>query len=106
VKYPHSVGKNTLLVTALQARNNARVVFVGSLEFFSNDFFESSVQKASKESKKFDKSGNEELCLSLSRWVFKERGVLRVVNVNHHKIGEKSAPEAYTVKEQIVCLSN
>ena len=44
--YPLAVGTNTLLVAALQARNNARVVFVGSIDFFSDEFFSSSVQKA------------------------------------------------------------
>ena len=45
--YPLAIGTNTLLVAALQARNNARVVFVGSLDFFSDEFFTSPVQKAS-----------------------------------------------------------
>ena len=45
--YPLAVGTNTLLIAALQARNNARVVFVGSIDFFSDEFFSSSVQKAS-----------------------------------------------------------
>ena len=36
-EYPHAVGKSTLLVAALQARNNARVVFSGSLDFFSDE---------------------------------------------------------------------
>lgn len=44
-EYPHAVGKNTLLMAALQARNNARVVFSGSLYFFSDEAFTSSVQK-------------------------------------------------------------
>ena len=43
--YPLAVGTNTLLVAALQARNNARVVFIGSLDFFSDEFFTSGVQK-------------------------------------------------------------
>lgn len=102
--YPQSVGKNTLLVTALQARNNARVVFVGSMDFFSNNFFESSVQKSG--GKKFDKSGNEDFCVSLSQWVFKEKGVIRVESVMHHKVGEKSAPAAYTIKENMVYTIN
>lgn len=42
--YPNSVGKNTHLVTALQARNNARVLFVGSLDFFSDEFFTANVE--------------------------------------------------------------
>lgn len=46
LQYPHAVGKNTLLIAALQARNNARVVFSGSLFFFSDEAFNSPVQKA------------------------------------------------------------
>lgn len=107
VDYPHSVGKSTLLISALQARNNARVVFVGSLEFFSNEFFESPVQKAlGKDNKKFDKSGNEELSTSLTQWVFKEKGVLRVSSVKHHRLGETSSPSAYTIKENLVYTIN
>lgn len=45
-QYPHAVGKNTLLIAALQARNNARIVFSGSLYFFSDEAFTSPVQKA------------------------------------------------------------
>ena len=45
-EYPHAVGKNTLLTAALQARNNARVLFSGSLYFFSDEAFTSSVKKA------------------------------------------------------------
>lgn len=45
-EYPHAVGKNTLLVAALQARNNARILFSGSLYFFSDEAFTSPVQKA------------------------------------------------------------
>lgn len=45
-EYPHAVGKNTLLIAALQARNNARVLFSGSLYFFSDEAFTSPVQKA------------------------------------------------------------
>ena len=45
-EYPHAVGKNTLLISGQQARNNARVLFFGSLDFFSDEFFSASVQKA------------------------------------------------------------
>ena len=93
------------MISALQARNNARVAFVGSLDFFSNEFFESPVQKSiGKDSKKFDKSGNEELSTSLSQWVFKEKGVLREVGVKHHRLGEANPPAAYTIKENMVKL--
>ncbi|NWS47201.1 OST48 glycosyltransferase, partial [Probosciger aterrimus] len=52
-QYPHAVGKNTLLIAGLQARNNARVVFSGSLDFFSDAFFNSAVQKATPGSKRY-----------------------------------------------------
>lgn len=45
-EYPHAVGRNTILIAGLQARNNARVVFSGSLSFFSDEFFTSPVQRA------------------------------------------------------------
>lgn len=101
-EYPHSVGKSTLLISALQARNNARVVFVGSLDFFSNDFFQSPVQSNAANSKRFEKSGNQDLAVSLSQWVFKEKGVIRVAGIDHHKVGEKKPPVAYTIKEDII----
>jgi len=47
LQYPHAVGKNTLLISGLQARNNARVLFFGSLDFFSDETFNAPVQKAS-----------------------------------------------------------
>merc|ERR1712168_1724887 len=43
-EYPLAVGKNTLLIGGQQARNNARIVFCGSLDFFSDKFFMSGVQ--------------------------------------------------------------
>lgn len=45
-EYPHAVGQNTLLIAGLQARNNARVLFFGSLDLFSDEFFTSAVQNA------------------------------------------------------------
>jgi oligosaccharyltransferase complex subunit beta len=106
-EYPHSIGKATLLVAGLQARNNARVIFTGSVEMFSNEFFESPVQTVKAGSGLasagdfYEKSGNEDLAKSLTQWVFKERGVLRVVEVNHHLVGETRSPVAYTIKENI-----
>nr|CAG4641666.1 EOG090X05EE [Eurycercus lamellatus] len=100
-EYPHAVGKNTVLIAALQARNNARVVVSGSLDFFSDDFFSSSVQRALG-GQKVEKSGNQALSDSLTSWVFKEEGVLRVGKVTHHKVGEKEPPQYYTIMENMV----
>ena len=102
-EYPHSAGKNTLLIAGLQARNNARVIFSGSLEFFSDAFFTASIEKAVSGGKK-DNSGNQELASALSRWCFKQSGVLRTTKVNHHLVGEKSPPASgtYTINDEIV----
>ena len=103
-EYPHATGKNTVLIAGLQARNNARVIFSGSLDFFSDAFFTGTVEKSVAGGKKFPKSGNQELSLALSRWCFKQSGVLRVVNVNHHLVGEKAPPasDTYTINEDVV----
>ncbi|KAM7404364.1 hypothetical protein PAMP_011716 [Pampus punctatissimus] len=100
-QYPHAVGKNTLLIAGLQARNNARVVFSGSLEFFSDAFFNSAVQKATPGSQRHEQTGNMELAEALSRWVFKEAGVLRVGAVTHHPVGESTPPAAYTITDLV-----
>jgi oligosaccharyltransferase complex subunit beta len=94
--YPHTVGKSTVMIAGLQARNNARIVFSGSLEFFSDEFFQAEVQIGSGTPVP---SGNSELAEALSLWCFKERGVLRVDGVQHAKVGESSPPEFYTIRE-------
>ncbi len=100
-EYPHATGKNTVLVAGLQARNNARVVFAGSLDFFSDKYFTASVSRQF--GGKAGNSGNQALASSLAKWCFKLSGVLRVKNVNHHLVGEKSPPEvAYTIKDDVV----
>ena len=100
-EYPHAVGKNTLLITGLQARNNARVVFSGSIEFFSNRFFSSPVLRSVPASKEFEESSNRQLAKAVLQWVFKEKGVVRVAAVKHHKIGETEPPHAYTVEDDV-----
>lgn len=102
-EYPHAVGTSTLLIAGLQARNNARVVFSGSINFFSNEFFAVPVQKSISGAKVFESSGNKALAVSLSKWVFKEVGVLRVGKVSHYLQAEeqKSAPAAYTIEDDV-----
>lgn len=43
-----------------------------------------------------------ELAEALSRWVFKEAGVLRVGDVTHHRVGESAPPAAYTITDLVV----
>lgn len=99
-EYPHAVGRGTLLIAALQARNNARVVFSGSLFFFSDKAFTSGVAKHG--GKVYDKSGNQEVATAIGKWVFGEVGRIRVVNIEHHKGGETQAPQSYTVHDPVV----
>jgi oligosaccharyltransferase complex subunit beta len=70
---PESLGSQTTLISAIQGRNNARVVVSGSLELFSNNFFGC------------DAVGNRQFAQELSKWVFRESGVLRFRDITHHK---------------------
>lgn len=75
----------------MQARNDARVLFSGSLDFFSDKFFD------------LPQYSNQQLAESLSKWVLKEEGVLRVRNVQHQKVGTNSqSPESYTILEDVI----
>ncbi|XP_025837356.1 dolichyl-diphosphooligosaccharide--protein glycosyltransferase 48 kDa subunit [Agrilus planipennis] len=100
-EYPHAVGKNVVLIAGLQARNNARVVFSGSLSFFSDEFITSPLEKPQDEIK-FNRTGNKIVADEISKWVFKEHGTLRVRSVKHHKLGETEPPKAYTVMDKVV----
>ncbi|XP_058054023.1 dolichyl-diphosphooligosaccharide--protein glycosyltransferase 48 kDa subunit [Anopheles bellator] len=100
-EYPHAVGKGTLLIAALQARNNARVVFSGSLFFFSDEAFLAGVQRV-QDGKHHARSGNQDVAIAISRWVFGENGVIRVRSVSHYKEGETQPPSAYTITEPVV----
>ena len=42
--------------------------------------------------------------MSLSQWVFKERGVIKVGKVVHYKKGETTPPQAYTVMDEVVSM--
>jgi oligosaccharyltransferase complex subunit beta len=96
--YPHSTGKTTVLVSALQARNNARVVFSGSLGLFSNEFFGASIQDANG---KAQSTANQKFAAELSRWLFNEKGFLRFDDVRHHPVGQQEPADTYRIKDYI-----
>lgn len=100
-QYPLGIGSSTILLAGLQARNNARVMFSGSLLMFSDNYLTASVKKSTPGSKAYDKAGNEDLINSVTKWVFQEVGVLRVGEVAHHKVGDTEPPEAYTVTDMV-----
>eukprot|EP00903_Cladosiphon_okamuranus_P011802 g11090.t1 len=70
-KFPENAGRDTLLVSAVQARTNARILFTGSYSMFSNRFFTLSG------------AGNKVFCSEISKWVFAERGILRASSITH-----------------------
>uniref|UniRef100_M4BUK7 Dolichyl-diphosphooligosaccharide--protein glycosyltransferase 48 kDa subunit n=1 Tax=Hyaloperonospora arabidopsidis (strain Emoy2) TaxID=559515 RepID=M4BUK7_HYAAE len=66
-------GNQIGLVTAVQGRNNARLVFAGSLDLFSDKFFDNEM------------FANAEFADTVTKWAFQESGVLRMTNVKHHR---------------------
>lgn len=68
-----SAGENTLLVTAIQGRNNARIVVSGSLDMFSNQYFKTAG------------TGNQLFCAELSKWLLAETSVLRFRDITHFR---------------------
>eukprot|EP01090_Pellita_catalonica_P010163 TRINITY_DN2162_c0_g1_i4.p1 TRINITY_DN2162_c0_g1~~TRINITY_DN2162_c0_g1_i4.p1 ORF type:complete len:419 (+),score=73.63 TRINITY_DN2162_c0_g1_i4:51-1307(+) len=96
---PHSKGKGSVLISALQARNNARVLFSGSLEFFSDEFMKGNVQIFGSAGKP-QKSGNLEFVDNVIGWLFKERGLIRADNIKHSLEGG-DVPAVYTVKQKL-----
>jgi len=91
------MGKKVGLVSSLQARNNARVTFSGSLEMFSDKFFNTKFEKT--------QVGNKEFSENLISWTFQERGILRSSNLSIKKISTESnstvAPEIFTIKDEV-----
>lgn len=65
-------GNEIGLVTAIQARNNARLVFAGSLDLFADKYFT-------------DAFSNALFSDAITKWGFQESGVLRATNVQHHR---------------------
>ncbi|CAD7924041.1 unnamed protein product [Amoebophrya sp. A120] len=83
-KEPIVVGEAVSLVSAMQARNSARVVFAGSDSLCADDSEE-----------------NANFCRELVKWTFRERGVLRMGNLHSHKVGENVQPYMYRVLDEI-----
>jgi len=91
--YPQSAGVDTLLVAAVQTRNNSRVVVSGSLELFSNRSFDAILDPArpahaaSSTSSVLASGGkntsNAAFAAAVSAWNFREVGVLRASRVKH-----------------------
>ncbi|MCJ1307937.1 oligosaccharyl transferase glycoprotein complex, beta subunit [Agyrium rufum] len=81
VEEPFAVGDQITLVSALQARNSARLTVIGSSEALEDTWFNAKVQTVKGETKK---TSNRKFSQQLTSWTFKETGVLKVGKVEHH----------------------
>ncbi|EMR08016.1 hypothetical protein PNEG_03458 [Pneumocystis murina B123] len=97
VKKPWVAGSQTYLITGFQARNNARIIVTGSIEMFSNNFFNSYFKKNLK-------FGNQKFAEDITEWLFQEKSVLKVVSIKHnlaHKTLDTNPPNIYKVKDNV-----
>lgn len=116
---PFATGGQLALISAMQARNSARFTVLGSLDMLSNKWFDASVKAASGAGKVAVKTVNRDFAKQLTAWTFKEVGVLRVHNIEHHlsnpdDVMSKSQnttqlgllnPDIYRIKNDVVSFS-
>jgi hypothetical protein len=74
-----NAGTTLGLISGVQGRNNARATISGSLDFFSDAYFQHTLDTTGQ------LAGNELVALEISKWAFGERGILRASNVTHHR---------------------
>lgn len=107
-------GDQISLVSAFQARNSARLTVLGSAESLEDKWFDASVQLPSSSSGKTSsgKTDNREFAKKLSAWTFKELGVLKVGDIEHHlnEVTQKASssisaveinPSIYRIKNDV-----
>ncbi|KAF2398011.1 Dolichyl-diphosphooligosaccharide-protein glycosyltransferase 48kDa subunit [Trichodelitschia bisporula] len=75
-----ATGQQIALVSALQARNSARISVLGSNEMLQNEWFDAKVKLGGKDAT----TGNKLFSKQISEWTFKELGVLKVGKFQHH----------------------
>lgn len=83
-------GHNIVLVAAVQGKNNARCVLTGSIEMLSNNFL--------KKTKKFS---NKDYINKLIQWNFQIAGQLKLDNIKHFMVSDKTRYEIYKPYDEI-----
>ncbi|KAK9458745.1 Dolichyl-diphosphooligosaccharide--protein glycosyltransferase subunit WBP1 [Lipomyces oligophaga] len=87
---PYVTGTQAFLTVGFQARNNGRILFVGSSALFSNEAFENL------------ETSNRDLAVQLSKWVFQEKSVIKLTSVTHNLVNSTELnPSIYRVKEEV-----
>jgi hypothetical protein len=80
-------GNQLTLVAGYQTRYNQRVVLSGSTQMCSNEAMLANRDPA--KGATVQSSPNYILCTEMVEWNLHERGILRVANVRHNKVGDK-----------------
>ena len=89
VEEPFGTGQRLSLISTLQARNSARFVVLGSTEMLEDFWFDAQVRRnigsdpKAKAAKK-QNTANRAFAKEISAWAFKELGVLKVGQIEHH----------------------
>ncbi|KAJ3104413.1 hypothetical protein HDU97_009292 [Phlyctochytrium planicorne] len=89
------LGSQLALVSALQTRGNARIVFSGSADLFSDELIEKKLADGSS-------NGNLDFANELTKWVFQEKSVVKIVKTSHHRENEDKQHGAYRIKDDMV----
>lgn len=100
-----ATGSQLALVSAMQARNSARFVLLGSVEALQDKWFSATVKAPGG---KETTTANREFAKQLTSWTFKETGVLKVGKIEHHLAPTPEAPNVelnptiYRIKNETV----
>jgi oligosaccharyltransferase complex subunit beta len=99
-------GAQLALISAIQARNSARLTVLGSADMLSDKWFDAEVKKVGE--KGSVKTLNREFAKAVAGWTFQEIGVLRVNRVEHHLneegLSNVTNPKIYRIKNDVVSL--
>ncbi|EGG00351.1 uncharacterized protein MELLADRAFT_50439 [Melampsora larici-populina 98AG31] len=95
---PFITGEEIGLITGFQTHKQSRILFVGSVEFFSNTFGETEIQAP--DGKK-SQAANSKVSAELAAWVFQNSAVLRILSSTHRKVNGVEKPERYCINDQI-----
>ena len=114
VEEPFGTGRQLSLVSAMQARNSARVAVIGSSSMIEDSWFDAKVKSRDSNAKR---TGNFELISKVFGWTYKKFGVLKSGGIEHVLEGaqdefprhdsrdvQKIKPHIYRIKNHLVCL--
>ncbi|ORX35326.1 putative dolichyl-diphosphooligosaccharide--protein glycosyltransferase 48 kDa subunit precursor [Kockovaella imperatae] len=95
-----TTGKKAGLVAAMQTRDNVRIGFVASGSMFSDEWWGTEVELSSPKNVAVP-SGNAAFAEDLTKWIFQETGVVKVISTTHHRKGELEQRESYRIKDDL-----